>query len=529
MKSPYTTKTERGAYSAIVYIDGDLCVAEDNVGTIIGENTDAATVIKAARDSITNGSIYIKNGTYLINSVLDFDGKSGFAIIGESHKTIIKQGAAIDHVIGISDQHASQSNDITLAHFTVEGDPTKGVGNNIVVGNLKRGLIYDINSINSWRTALTILRTTEGAANAQYLPEHVQVIGGIYSRNNSGDGPTFCIGGRFNVVNNVFIDAQNHNDEAFIIYDNTFNRSYNLVAIRPVILNTESARPAITCSVDNSRIISPIIFGSGYYGIRVAPNGEQCTEASGISAIRNVSISSPIIDGVDGIGIAVWNSQDIEIIGGVIQKSGSMGVDIESKTLFSYSPNFDTRVRISGLTVRNNALSADSRGVVIKNVISGTDIYLQLNQINVYDDQGTPTQTRGVQVEGTHDVFLYMSDSWLSGSVYNFKNDNTGSNSEMNLHNVKGWEVQNTVLSGTFAIDSTGVKTVTIAHGLAITPALEDCYLTVVEDTNVDDWAFDLLKVESVGSTNVGAKIHVSTASATGSATAKLALRVGKL
>ena len=83
-----------------------------------------------------------------------------------------------------------------------------------------------------------------------------------------------------------------------------------------------------------------------------------------------------------------------------------------------------------------------------------------------------------------------------------------------------------TLLSGTFAIDSTGIKTITVAHGLAYTPALQDCQLTVVEDTNVDDWAYNLLKVESVDATNVVTKVNVSTASGTGGATAKLALHL---
>ena len=83
-----------------------------------------------------------------------------------------------------------------------------------------------------------------------------------------------------------------------------------------------------------------------------------------------------------------------------------------------------------------------------------------------------------------------------------------------------------TLLSAAFAIDSTGVKTVTTAHGLSVTPAIQDVQVSVTEDTNVDDWAFNLLKVESVDATNVVCKINVSTASATGGATAKLAILV---
>ena len=82
------------------------------------------------------------------------------------------------------------------------------------------------------------------------------------------------------------------------------------------------------------------------------------------------------------------------------------------------------------------------------------------------------------------------------------------------------------LLSATFAIDSTGVKTITTAHGFRTAPALEDVQVSTVEETNVDDWAYNLLKIESVDATNVVAKINVSTASATGSATARLAILV---
>ena len=91
-------------------------------------------------------------------------------------------------------------------------------------------------------------------------------------------------------------------------------------------------------------------------------------------------------------------------------------------------------------------------------------------------------------------------------------------------HHNLGWRTENNVLSPAFAIDGVAVVTVTIPHGLAETPDLEDCQLTVVEDTDVDDWGYSFVKVESVGAVNVVAKVNVTVASATGGATAKLAL-----
>jgi hypothetical protein len=97
-----------------------------------------------------------------------------------------------------------------------------------------------------------------------------------------------------------------------------------------------------------------------------------------------------------------------------------------------------------------------------------------------------------------------------------------------------GFVTENIVLSGTFPIDSTGVKTVTVAHGLGdvphgyrpYTPLKQEFQLTVVQETAVDDWAYNLLKVVSVDATNVTIKINVSTASATAGATARIGVLV---
>ncbi len=77
-------------------------------------------------------------------------------------------------------------------------------------------------------------------------------------------------------------------------------------------------------------------------------------------------------------------------------------------------------------------------------------------------------------------------------------------------------------ISPTFDIASTGLRTVTIAHGLAFSPSLSHIQLTVQQVTVVDDWAYNLLKADSVDATNIIAKINVSTASVTGGATARL-------
>lgn len=79
--------------------------------------------------------------------------------------------------------------------------------------------------------------------------------------------------------------------------------------------------------------------------------------------------------------------------------------------------------------------------------------------------------------------------------------------------------------SATFAIDATGLHTLTMPHGLRGAPVAGAVQVVVLEDTAVDDWAYDLLKV-AVDATNVVVKIHVSSASATGGAVARVGARV---
>lgn len=83
-----------------------------------------------------------------------------------------------------------------------------------------------------------------------------------------------------------------------------------------------------------------------------------------------------------------------------------------------------------------------------------------------------------------------------------------------------------TLLSADFAIDAIAVVTVTTAHGLSSTPNIQDVQLTVSESTDVDDWSYGFVKVESVDATNVVAKINVIVASLTAGAKAKLNILV---
>ena len=184
-----------------------------------------------------------------------------------------------------------------------------------------------------------------------------------------------------------------------------------------------------------------------------------------------------------------------------------------------------SRITIIGTQIWDNGLSGDNTYDGIR--IASLAIHSTYNKIElcqIFSTGGTRMRYGIYEDNANQDYnsFLGNSFSGLATSGIN----RAGANTKV-AHNI-GHVTENVVLSPPFAIDGVATVTVTIPHGLAITPAIQDCSLTVLENTNVDDWGYNLVKVDSVGAVNVVAKVNVSVASATVGATAYLSLRVGK-
>lgn len=88
LKSPFSTKIERGMYSAVVYEDGGLYVAEDDIGGLIIENTDAATVIqKAIDDYAEKGHVVVKPNVTLTSTLKILKSWSSVEFLGNITST----------------------------------------------------------------------------------------------------------------------------------------------------------------------------------------------------------------------------------------------------------------------------------------------------------------------------------------------------------------------------------------------------------------------------------------------------------
>lgn len=163
------------------------------------------------------------------------------------------------------------------------------------------------------------------------------------------------------------------------------------------------------------------------------------------------------------------------------------------------------------------------------NIVHGYDIFVancqfyqnlfETTRSDITNDAGSDIDMVLMNCRSIHDGNWVIDGTYGMMGIKTFGNN---PNEAMNTFLI----TQNNVMSDTFSIDSTGIKTVIIPHGLAIRPNIQDCQLTILQDTAVDDWTCSLLTVVSTDVTNVTAKINISLASKSIGATARLALRV---
>lgn len=123
---------------------------------------------------------------------------------------------------------------------------------------------------------------------------------------------------------------------------------------------------------------------------------------------------------------------------------------------------------------------------------------------------------------GANVVDAVIVDTNLTGNTSPVSDSSTSAHYSKN----KGYKTESVLLSAGLAIDSTGTKSDTIAHGLQVTPSIQSCALSLVRVSAVTDPIFGYWWVESTDATNVTVRLRVTTASATGGATCKLSLNI---
>ncbi len=358
---------------------------------------------------------------------------------------------------------------------------------------------------------------------------HIEFIGGIYNGNKANQVGTLYRAINLDNVDYVKISTvyvYNFNREGVLLE----NCRYATICDSWARNNDYSGFRAIASGQNESLFINFYNLYSGY-------NFWNNIDCAGITFLTIDSCFVEYGDGAGVSGIAVVGNADFP-------SEHTTIVNCHSRNNDNHGFSIDTNNRyvdISGCHGIGN--TGDGIAVFGSLYIDIHDNFLRLNAFGILVDRsatGGGFNASHIKIHDNmllenigEDIRLQESANIVNGiEVY----DNTlrsGTTprifidvgvTDLQIYNNKGYVTENNVLSADFAIDAIAVVTVTIAHGLAVTPAVEDCQLTVVESTDVDDWEEGYVKVESVGAANVVCKVNVTNASATGGARAKLAL-----
>jgi hypothetical protein len=129
---------------------------------------------------------------------------------------------------------------------------------------------------------------------------------------------------------------------------------------------------------------------------------------------------------------------------------------------------------------------------------------------------------RGIVIEPTAD-----STKVIGGDVTrNITSGLITSGTNDSIRNVNGFVNEVTLITPDLLVDSIGSKGFLIAHGMSVTPLLQDVSLSILRKTNVLDYQIAFFEVSAVDGTNVSGRVFISTASATVGAAINVGIKI---
>lgn len=490
-------------YNGLVY---NLEVAEDNSYNVVGaslhncDGTADQTEINAAITALgaTGGAVILLDGTFAITASVTL--ASNVALVGQGAGTLLRVPNGHDadlHVI-----YANAKSNLLITNLQIDGNYA-----NQTAGNMDGIYFYSVDKsmvVNNWIHGLNKPDWDFDWPNAADINLHIStnniIAGNIVGWGKPGAvdlgaGILLAEGSDYNVVDGNVVD------------------SGSLVGIS-LIDASNNTITGNTCQGNGDMGISLEGGPNDNYNNTISGNTCQGNSTGGINIVysHNTAVTGNTCQGNSWAGITLTIASNSTITGNTCQGNNHDGIKISSS---------------SNNTVEGNTIEGNSQGTHNTDdgiILDGESDYNNIQGNTIRQGVGANKQRYGIRINvATCDENLVITnDLYNAGTTANFSDAGTGTVVRDN----RGWVTENNVLSPAFAIDAVAVVTVTIPHGLSVTPTAEDCQLTVVEDTDIDDWEEGFVKVESVGAANVVAKVNVTTASVTGGATAKLALHV---
>lgn len=207
-----------------------------------------------------------------------------------------------------------------------------------------------------------------------------------------------------------------------------------------------------------------------------------------------------------GARIGVRNTR----LDGLFVRAFAQGVRISAPDV--KLSNFDVHANEKGIVLTaGSSVEADTCQLVNGTVRDSTEEGILYDSV----DEATSTNV-DVRSNGTgHSISAGSTNIRIIGGSCSGNSTNlSDSGSGTLVDKVSGLKTYVKV-STSIAIDSTGIKSIQIAHGLSFTPSIDDVRLQLKRNTNVGDWSAGFLWITSADATNINGQLNVLTASAT--------------
>jgi len=449
------------------------------------DGTDDDVQIQAAIDSLPSGGgkVMLSEGTFTISANITF--VSDFILAGQGESTIIKAPSSSlnANMLAVS----SAVNDVVIRDLRVDGNSQLAANRsgiridttgrqiyiqNVRVQNCVRGISAASNEI-----VISHCHITANSVYGVYIlnTEHLQIIECTLTMNgaaaNTGnivmDGASAA---RFTrIVRNVVTGSGRTSSDS----DRGILLSVSTGTLEDILIQgcRVSAFPisGITLASPDSTTVN---------GIRVIGNYVQnCGPTASISGdgifagganSRGITVIGNTVLNVSDTGIAMDAPETI-CIGNRVSAAGSQGIAVNAD-----------RIVCSGNYSKNNGINTttDYTDAGISLFSSNATNCTIVNNI-CEDDQGSKTQLYGIGINANATGNIIEGNQLDGNATAGILDNSSGAQT---VRNNLGWVTEN---SGTATINS-GATSVTVTHGLAVTPTIDNIMVTMGESPTND-------------------------------------------
>ncbi|WP_059049993.1 glycosyl hydrolase family 28-related protein [Paenibacillus senegalimassiliensis] len=241
-------------------------------------------------------------------------------------------------------------------------------------------------------------------------------------------------------------------------------------------------------------------------GIRFRPSGETTGIGGGKSSLTNFSVyGTGAKSGT--VGVATGDP-DVRISNGYVYNT-DYGIITESTAFRVQIDNIEIdTANVNGAQFVSEYVKI--RGSIVRNSVSN-GIRVGASNVEIKDTTIIGSGLQAVRLlAGFTDISLVGND--LRGNPGVALRDDGAT---YTARNNKGWITEANLISADIDCSTVGAKTTTIAHGLSVTPSLQDIILTPII-TGGASYVIDNVGVVSVNGSNITVRINVATAQASG-------------